>query len=355
MEVENGGARPAADTPEAAGLRQLGLASEFGLALALHFLVKTPLSSLPHVAPWLRSVSSGAPLRVRSPWERACPEVLPGLDTPGWIVGPTTDRASLPPPLAFIAALEEAAADVRREFLALRGHAAFREYRAPARGEVGGGGGGGGGGEAAPAAAAAPPPLLGEAATDAGHWNVCYLQLHGAGAAEGVGGALARCPATAALLAAVPRNYGHAFFSVLAPGTHITPHCGPSNKKLRVHLPLLVPPGAARMRVGGATVELQEGRALCFQDSHEHEAWVDAGAPFPRAVLIVDVWHAALTDAEVKLLSFVRGSTLRAASAASAAGALPPAHDFFAVLRAGATRRTADEEVFGPLVPVRDD
>ena len=123
-----------------------------------------------------------------------------------------------------------------------------------------------------------------------------------------------------------------------------------------MHLPLVVPPGgAARMRVGGATLALEEGRALCFQDSWEHEAWVDAAAPFPRAVLILDVWHAALTDEEVKLLSFVRGSTLRGASAASAAGALPPAHDFFAVLRSGALHGEPDSEVFGPLVPVRDD
>jgi aspartate beta-hydroxylase len=356
--------------PEEAGLSKLGVASDFGLSLALHFLRKAPPAALPHVLPWLRSVSGAvAPVRVRTPWERACPEVLPGLDTPGWVVGPSTDRASLPQPLAFIAALEARVGDIRREFLALRGSAAFQEYRAPRQGGGGdggggaaaaaggggvaaseggcGGGGGGGGGDGA--------PQLGERATDAGAWNVCYLQLHGAGAAEGVGAALARCPATAALLAAVPRGYGHAFFSVLAPGTHITPHCGPSNKKLRVHLPLVVPPGAARMRVGGTTHALSEGRALCFQDSWEHEAWVDAGAPFPRAVLIVDVWHAALTDAEVKLLAFVRGSTLRGARAASAARALPPSDDFFAVLRSGAEHRARDEEVFGPLVPVRDD
>jgi aspartate beta-hydroxylase len=341
---------------EEVGLSQLGVASEFGLSLALHFLRKTPAAALPHVLPWLRSVSgAAAPIRVRTPWERACPEVLPGLDTAGWVVGPATDRAALPAPLAFLTELEARAGDIRREFLALRGFQEFTEYRSPLRGGGGGGGAAEGGGGGAAGGAAGGAPRLGERATDAGAWSVCYLQLHGAGAAEGVGGALARCPATAALLARVPRNYGHAFFSVLAPGTHVTAHCGPSNKKLRVHLPLLVPPGgAARMRVGGATVALEEGRALCFQDSWEHEAWVDARAPFPRAVLVLDVWHAALTDAEVKLLTFVRGSTLRGARAASQASALPAGEDFFAVLRCGAEHRASDEEVFGPLA-VRDD
>lgn len=47
----------------------------------------------------------------------------------------------------------------------------------------------------------------------------------------------------------IPRNYCHAFFSALVPGTHITPHNGPTGKKLRVHLPLVGVEGA-RMRVG---------------------------------------------------------------------------------------------------------
>ena len=328
-------------------MRALGLASDFGLSMALTFLRRASPAALPHASPWLRSLGGGPPVRVRTQWERACPEVLPGLDTPGWVVGPGTDRAALPPALAFITELEAGAAEVRREFLALRGRGSFQEYRAPAK-EGEGGGGAGGGGDAAP---------LGVTATTCGTWSVCYLALHNAGAEEGVGGALAHCPATAALLARAPRAYGHAFFSVLAPGTHIAPHCGPSNKKLRVHLPLVVPPGAgaARMRVGGVTHALQEGRALCFQDSWEHEAWVDAAAPCARAVLVVDLWHAALTPQEVKLLSFLRGSTMRAARAASDAGALPPAQDFFRVLRGGAARPTEDARVFEGLVPVRDD
>jgi aspartate beta-hydroxylase len=51
------------------------------------------------------------------------------------------------------------------------------------------------------------------------------------------------------LKSVIPRNYCHAFFSAIIPGTHIIPHNGPTGKKLRVHLPLLGVEDA-RMRVG---------------------------------------------------------------------------------------------------------
>ena len=338
---------PCAALPPAvtAGLSALSLGSAFGAAMAARFLARAPPAHLPHVLPYLAALGSGERARVASAHERACPEVLPGLATPGWVVTAATDRAALPPQLRFIAALEAAFPAIRSEFLALRGAGEFQEYRAPAAGSGGGGGGGGG--------------ALGAAATDAGQWSVAYLQLHNATAAEGVGGALARCPATAAALAAVPRAYGHAFFSVLQPGSHIAPHCGPTNKKVRVHLPLVVPAGegAARLRVGARTLALQEGACVAFQDSWEHEAWLDAGASSTRATLVVDVWHPLLTEAEVKVLRFLRGSAMRGGKAASDAGSsgLPQADDFYCVLRSARERaRASDEAVFGGC-PVVDD
>lgn len=51
---------------------------------------------------------------------------------------------------------------------------------------------------------------------------------------------------------------------------------GPTNKKLRIHLPLLAPGGGlSRLRVGFETREACAGRALVFDDSFEHEAWND--------------------------------------------------------------------------------
>ena len=53
---------------------------------------------------------------------------------------------------------------------------------------------------------------------------------------------------------------------------------GPTNKKLRVHLPVLAPArGLSRLRVGEETREAVAGRALVFDDSFEHEAWNDSG------------------------------------------------------------------------------
>lgn len=48
---------------------------------------------------------------------------------------------------------------------------------------------------------------------------------------------------------AFPRHYSHAFFSALTPGSHILKHTGPSNRMLRVWLPLCGMDGF-RLRVG---------------------------------------------------------------------------------------------------------
>jgi aspartate beta-hydroxylase len=84
----------------------------------------------------------------------------------------------------------------------------------------------------------------------------------------------ARCPATAAAIAAQPAFntmiYGSHFFSRLEPHTHLAAHCGPSNLRLRVHLGLLVPEGC-RIRVGDETRAWSEGECMVFDDSIEHE------------------------------------------------------------------------------------
>jgi aspartyl/asparaginyl beta-hydroxylase (cupin superfamily) len=51
------------------------------------------------------------------------------------------------------------------------------------------------------------------------------------------------------------------------------PHCGPTNHRLRLHLPLLVPPGAA-LRVGDETRPWVEGKVLMLDDSFTHEVRV---------------------------------------------------------------------------------
>ncbi len=77
----------------------------------------------------------------------------------------------------------------------------------------------------------------------------------------------------------------------LAPGTHLLPHCGPTNSRLRLHLPLRAPPsGCARMRVGPKEeVRWREGEWVAFDDSYEHETWNECDDDV--VLLSVDVPH----------------------------------------------------------------
>lgn len=115
---------------------------------------------------------------------------------------------------------------------------------------------------------------------------------------------LARCPRTAAALAALPQvdipaRAPTAFFSILDAHTTIPAHSGVTNTRLTVHLPLIVP-GHCRFRVGGETREWRVGSAWVFDDTIEHEAWNDSDAP--RAILIFDVWNPELTALERDLV-----------------------------------------------------
>ena len=64
----------------------------------------------------------------------------------------------------------------------------------------------------------------------------------------------------------MPRSYQHAFFSALTPGTHILKHHGPTNKKLRIHLPLIGVPGS-ELRVADTTIHCAQDQLLVFDDS----------------------------------------------------------------------------------------
>jgi aspartate beta-hydroxylase len=110
----------------------------------------------------------------------------------------------------------------------------------------------------------------------------------------------ARCPATAAALAAaplldLPGKGPTAMFSILEPRTRIPPHSGSNNVRTTVHLPLMVPPGCG-LRVGAETRVPVVGKAWAFDDTIEHEAWNDSDEL--RAVLILDVWNPLLSEAE---------------------------------------------------------
>jgi aspartyl/asparaginyl beta-hydroxylase (cupin superfamily) len=127
----------------------------------------------------------------------------------------------------------------------------------------------------------------------AGAWRAHPLHARGRRFDE----ALELCPATARAIERVPGRTpaGLVYVSVLEPNTRVRSHCGPTNLRLRCHLPLVVPRGA-RVRVGREWRSWTEGECLLFDDSFEHEA--ENRASEPRLVLIVDVWHPDLTQGE---------------------------------------------------------
>ena len=82
-------------------------------------------------------------------------------------------------------------------------------------------------------------------------------------------------------------------FSAIQPGTHIRTHTGPTNERLRIHL-TLIHTGGARIRVGYDWHTWEEGKAIIFDDSWEHE--VKHTGDGIRAVLIMDIWHPQLPE-----------------------------------------------------------
>ena len=82
-------------------------------------------------------------------------------------------------------------------------------------------------------------------------------------------------------------------FSALKPGTHIRPHTGPFNGRLRTHL-ALVHSGGAEIRVGHEWRTWKEGEAMILDSSFEHE--VRHTGSDVRIILILDIWHPELPE-----------------------------------------------------------
>lgn len=165
-----------------------------------------------------------------------------------------------PSAFSWVETIERSAGDIKREFDALR-----------ARGLL------------------TPHP---QQLADAGEWNTYYLFSNGVR----FDAHCRACPATAEVVGNLPGGVmaGQAYFSVMAPGTHVRPHHGPTNTRLRCHLGLEASP-SSRIRVATEELRWMKGRCIVFDDSFEHEVWNPEGE---RAVFIVDVWHPELSEAE---------------------------------------------------------
>ena len=119
----------------------------------------------------------------------------------------------------------------------------------------------------------------------------------------------ARCPTITRIVESHEETIrapdGLIYISRMLPGTHIVPHIGPTNLRLRAHLGIHVPAGDCRLRVGGETRNWVEGECVVFDDTFEHEAW--NFTDLPRTVLIVDLWHPDLTAEEIAVLHGLHG------------------------------------------------
>ena len=132
---------------------------------------------------------------------------------------------------------------------------------------------------AAPSLAAISPDHRAIAAIDM--WRSFFLWGYGYRVEENI----ARCPATARLVEQVP-GLNSAFFSILAPGTHIPDHRGVTKALITCHLGLIVPKdGDVRMRVDDRIVRWAEGQTLVFDDTYNHEVWNDTDGT--RVVLLI--------------------------------------------------------------------
>lgn len=281
-------------------------ASAFSSKMALGFL-QVKMASAPEkmsrVMGYLMARLNGKKIPPPDALQAGCPGIIPGLRAqPFW------DTSEFP----WVRQLEEAFPTILQEFLDLQSKGPhFQPYRAPVN-----------------CSKKERIDELGQYATDRGDWNVCYLFLHDMDCFESNRKA---CPETVRILRGIPRQYNHALFSALAPETHVSEHYGPTNKKLRCHLPLVVPQGDDPMHplctltVAQKTHTLTAGKCVIFDDSFLHEAANHAcpyeesnSASGPRVVLILDVWHPDLSAEEVKFLGFLENAKMKAVKKYSA-------------------------------------
>jgi hypothetical protein len=140
-------------------------------------------------------------------------------------------------------------------------------------------------------------PVSGDLAE--GTWQEFRLYTEG----RRVAANCAAAPRTAEAVARIPgaASAGLIYFARIAPGTHVRPHWGPHNARLRCHLGLVVPDGCS-LRVGPQTGGWAEGKVIVFDDSYEHE--VRNAGDASRVVLIMDIWHPDLSLAQIAAIRY---------------------------------------------------
>ena len=140
--------------------------------------------------------------------------------------------------------------------------------------------------------------------TPSGQWAVYHLINQGIPIKKNCD----TCPKTYAVLQQLVSTmtksvFANASFSVVQSGTHITPHYGPTNVRVRCHLGLKVSnPDMSYITVGGEKGSWETGKCLLFDDSFLHEVHHTDIEQQARAVLLIDLWHPDLTQTEKDLV-----------------------------------------------------
>lgn len=93
---------------------------------------------------------------------------------------------------------------------------------------------------------------------------------------------------------------GEVIISILAPHTHISPHCASTNLRWTAHLGLQIPKtGRVKIRIADQWNEWKEGQVLVFDDSYEHE--VVNTSDEVRVVLLLRFWNPHLSEGQRSL------------------------------------------------------
>ena len=123
-------------------------------------------------------------------------------------------------------------------------------------------------------------------------------------------------PITCSLVENIPQiaenEYGMVYFSMMEAGTHVHPHSGPSNSRLRVHLGLDVPQpenntnkianSSSILRVKDEYMTWKNGEIIVWDDSFDHEVWHYNPLNHRRLILILDILHPDLTEHQIAML-----------------------------------------------------
>lgn len=109
------------------------------------------------------------------------------------------------------------------------------------------------------------------------------------------------CPFTTSLIDQVKSlmsdvSICYVYFSKIAPNTHITPHYGVSNIRIRFQLPLIS--SKSWMRVDQEKREYIDGKAFLFDDTFNHE--VKNEGDQDRVIFLMDIYHPDLNEREIE-------------------------------------------------------